>query len=75
MFPLDSIRYIEFQDSKVGSIRRWLKRNNAEDSAFVVLDNCPSNLQQEFGNRFIHIAGKHELTPKYVKKAIEILNK
>ena len=46
VFSLDSIRDIEFQDSKVGSIRRWLKRNNAEDSAFVVLDDCPSKLQQ-----------------------------
>ncbi len=75
VIPRDSIRDIEFQDSKVGPIRRWLKRNNAEESGFVVLDDCPSNLQQEFGNRFIHIAGKHGLTPKYVKKAIEILNK
>lgn len=75
VIPLDSIRDIEFQDSKVGPIRRWLKRNNTEDSAFVVLDDCPSNLQQEFGNRFIHIAGKHGLTPKYVKQAIAILNK
>ena len=74
VMPIDSIRDIEFQDSKVDPIRRWLKRNNEENSSFVVIDDCPSNLQQEFGNRFICISGKHGLTPKYVIKAIEILN-
>ena len=29
--PIDSIRDIEFQDSKVDPIRRWLRKNNAED--------------------------------------------
>ena len=73
--PADSIRDIEFQDSKVGPIKRWLSRNNAEDASFVVFDDCQSNLKQEFGERFIHVTGKHGLTTKYVEQAIEILNK
>ena len=72
--PIDSITDIYYQESKVDPIRRWLKRNNAEESIFVVFDDCASNLKQEFGNRFIHITGLNGLTPKYVNEAISILN-
>ena len=75
VFPIDSITDIYFQESKVDPIRRWLKRNNAEDASFVVFDDCESNLKQEFGDRFIHVSGKHGLTPKYVQMAIKLLNK
>ena len=73
--PIDSIRDIELQESKAYPIRRWLRRHNEENSIFVVLDDCASNLKQEFEEKFIHITGKHGLTPKYVKQIIEILNK
>lgn len=61
---LDSIGqayYTDFSESKAHPIRRWLEKNGYSDASFVVIDDCPSNLEMEFGNKYIRVAGKHGL--------------
>ena len=75
---LDSIGqayYTDTSESKAYPIRRWLDKNGYSDASFVVIDDCPSNLEMEFGDRYIRVAGKHGLSPRHVKKVIEILNR
>ena len=73
---LDSISqayYTDFAESKAYPIRRWMEKNGCGDASFVVIDDCPSNLEMEFGDRYIRVSGKHGLSPRHVKKVIEIL--
>ena len=75
--PIDSISnrfYVDTIESKAYPIKRWLNKNGYNDVNYVVIDDCPSNLKQEFGNKFIHIKGKAGLTSKTVESVIEILN-
>ena len=72
--PLDSITDIEYQESKATAIKRWLRKHPGVEN-FVVFDDCESDLEMAFSNKFIYVNGKHGLTYRLANKAIEILNK
>ena len=59
--------------SKYYPIHRWLVKNGLEDSNYIVVDDCASNLKQEFGERFLQVKGKNGLSAVHVKRAIQLL--